>query len=69
MASPTVSPKEFSELRKEHDALHKRYETLVKDLNASLVNAKAYVDEVGGRVASVERKYDDLLKVVAKRAG
>lgn len=68
MATPTVTPKEFAQLRKEHDALQSRYEVLVKDLNAALVNAKNYVDGVEGRVASVERKYDDLLKVVAKRA-
>lgn len=67
MAATTVSPKEFAQLRKEHDALMDRYQVFVKDLNAALVNAKGYVDGVEGRVASVERKYDDLLKVVSKR--
>lgn len=67
MPDKTVSPKDHAQLRKDHEALLARYEVFVKDLNGALVNAKNYIDRVEGRVASLERKYEDLLKVVAKR--
>ncbi len=70
MAEPTVSKKDLDALRKDIDALTKRYETAIADLNRILEHAKQNDDRIEAKVDKLEKKLLDGLKAVAaKRAG
>ena len=69
MAEPMVSKKDLEAVRKDLEALTKRYESAIGDLNRILEHAKQNDDRIEAKLDKLEKKMVDSIKALAAKRG